>query len=88
MYMWTNIFKGTVLWKQGPVRKFVRPYRFDGTYSNLHRDRDHTSVLMSSTRVLESPERIEVVRVYLDAHVHKKRIRSVTQKRRLRIRNV
>ena len=73
MYMWTNIFKGTVLWKQGPLQKFVRPYRFNGTYSNLHRDRDPTSV------VLELPELIEVVRIYLDAQVHKKRIRSVTQ---------
>ena len=46
MYMWTNIFKGTVLWKQGPSQKFVRPYRFNGTYSNLHRDRDPTSVVL------------------------------------------
>ena len=43
------------------------------TYSNLRRDRDPTSV------VLELPELIEVVRIYLDAQVHKKRIRSVTQ---------
>ena len=41
-----NIFKGTVLCKQGPLQKFVRPYRFDGAYSNLHRDRDHTSVVL------------------------------------------
>ena len=50
MYMWTNIFKGTVLWKQGPLQKFVRPYRFNsinGTYSNLHRDRDPTSVVLN-----------------------------------------
>ena len=46
VHMWTNIFKGTVLWKQGPLKKFVRLYRFDGTYSNLHRDRDHTSVVL------------------------------------------
>jgi hypothetical protein len=38
-----NIFKGTVLWKQGPLRKFVHQYRLNGTYSNLHRDPHHTS---------------------------------------------
>ena len=75
--MWTNIFKGTVLCKQGPLQKFVRAYLFNGTYSNLRRDRAPTSV------VLELPELIEVVRIYLDAQVRKKRIRSVTHTRRL-----
>jgi hypothetical protein len=36
-----------------------------------------------STRVLKLLELIEVVRIYLDAQVHKKRIRSVTHTRRL-----
>ena len=75
--MWTNMFKGTVLCKQGPLQKFVRAYLFNETYSNLRRDRAPTSV------ILELPELIEVVRIYLDAQVRKKRIRSVTHTRRL-----
>ena len=50
----------TVLCKPCPLQKFVRPYRFNGTYSNLHCDRDPTSVLV----VLELPELTEVVRIY------------------------
>ena len=63
--------------KQGPLQNFVCAYLFNGTYSNLHRDRDPTSV------VLELPELIEVVRIYLDAQVRKQRIWSVTHTRRL-----
>ena len=42
------------------VRSPIPRYRLDGTYSNLYRDRDHTSIVLES---VELPELIDLIHV-------------------------